>query len=272
MKIDIVPRIISTTGLLFILISISSAVEEKFVELARFQATEARQGIAVDENFIYVIGTREIGKYDKKTFKLLAHWEEKENGPIIHLDSGVTVDGKLYCAHSNYPGIPMTSSIEIWNPETLEHIDSFSFGIHWGSCTWIDYYDGYWWASFAHYDKWKIQTNKGTEWTTVIKFNEQWQFLQAWVFPEEIVQRFRPMSNSGGSWGADGLLYCTGHDLPELYVIKLPPAGSILELKKIMPIDNLGQGIAWDRNNPGIIYTIRKKDREVVIFKLMEKE
>ena len=23
------------------------------------------------------------------------------------------------------------------------------------------------------------------------------------------------MSNSGGSWGPDGLLYCTGHDHPE---------------------------------------------------------
>ena len=62
--------------------------------------------------------------------------------PIIHLDSGVIVDGKLYCAHSNYPGIPMTSSIEVWDPSTLEHIESHSFGIFRGSCTWVDQLQG----------------------------------------------------------------------------------------------------------------------------------
>ena len=251
-----------------LLVSFSPCEDLKFSEIMRFDAKEARQGIAVDDKHIYVIGTQEIGKYLKKDGTHIKSWVGEEDGPIIHLDSGVIIDGLLFCAHSNYPGIPMTSSIEIWNAETLEHIDSHSFGINWGSCTWVDYYDGYWWASFAQYEKWKHATGKGSEWTTVVKFNNEWQELGAWIFPENIVQRFRPMSNSGGSWGPDGLLYCTGHDHPELYGMKIPQIGSILEFIKTIPIDNTGQGIAWDRSNPGIIYTISKKDRQVRVFEL----
>ncbi len=248
----------------------SRAADHQFKEIARFHMVEARQGVAVDQDYIYVIGSRKIGKYEKTTGKPVAKWEESENGPIIHLDSGVIIDGKLYCAHSNYPGVPMTSSIEIWDAETLEHIGSHSFGIQWGSCTWIDYHDGYWWAAFAHYEKWKHVTGKGSEWTTVIKLDDQWRELEAWVFPEEVIQKFRPMSNSGGSWGPDGLLYCTGHDLPELYAFRIPQRGSSLELVDTIPINIFGQGIAWDRSEQGIIYGIRKKDKQVIISEFIE--
>lgn len=261
-------RVIIISITIFINLTVCLGEGEKFSELMRFDAKEARQGIAVDEQFIYVIGTSEIGKYDKEDGNFIKSWVGEENGPIIHLDSGVIIDNKLYCAHSNYPGIPMTSSIEIWDAETLEHIESHSFGINWGSCTWVDYYDGYWWASFAQYEKWKHETGKGSEWTILVKFDLDWQELGSWVFPEEVIQRFRPMSNSGGSWGPDGLIYCTGHDNPELYGMQIPKTGSILELIKTVPIDNTGQGIAWDRSKPGVIYAISKKDRQVRAFKL----
>ena len=38
----------------------------------------------------------------------------------------------------------------------------------------------------------------------------------------------------------------------------------MLILEDIVPIDLNGQGIAWDRTDPGIIYGIRKKDRVVI--------
>ena len=243
--------------------------QKKFVTIKKIEVKEARQGIAVDEKYIYVVGTQQIGKYDKKTRKLIKHWQGKEDGPIIHLDSGVIIDGKLYCAHSNYPGVPMTSSLEIWDADKLEHIDTHSFGIQWGSCTWIDRYDGCWWASFAHYEKWKHETGKGSKWTTLVKFDDQWKNLQAWVFPKKVIERFIPMSNSGGSWGPDGYLYCTGHDHSEVYVLQIPEQGSELELVETIPIEILGQGISWDRSDKGVLYGIRKKDREVVVSKLM---
>lgn len=246
------------------------SADSKFKEITRFDIPEARQGVAVDDIYFYAIGTREIGKYEKHTGKLAAKWKEKDNGPIIHLDSGVIIEGKLYCAHSNYPGVPMTSSVEIWNAETLQHIGSYSFGFFSGSCTWIDYNNGYWWGAFAHYDKLKLKTGKGSEWSTLVKFDNKWHPLESWAFPEELIKRFIPMSNSGGSWGPDGLLYCTGHDRAELYVLKLPKTGSILELIEMLLINSGGQGIAWDRFNPGVIYTILKKDRQVVVFQMTE--
>jgi len=260
-------RSIVILGVLILLIftSVSCCPSRQFQEVRRFVAPEAKQGIAVDAQYVYVVGTRQIGKYDKQTAKRTARWEGEEDGPIIHLDSGVVVDGKLYCAHSNYPRLPMTSSVEIWDTETLEHIGRYSFGVRYGSCTWVDRHDGYWWAVFAQYDRWKHETGKGTEWTTLVKFDDQWKELQTWVFPKEIVERMIPMSNSGGSCGPDGYLYCTGHDRSEVYVMKIPDKGSVLELVETVPLPILGQGIAWDRSCPGFIYGIRRKDSQVVV-------
>lgn len=254
--------------ILFLTVS-SFAQDRYFVTKNRFAAPEARQGIAVDENYIYVIGTQEIAKYDKVNYKLIKKWVGDKNGSIRHLDSGVIVDGKLYSAHSNYPMFPMTSSVEIWDAETLEHIGTHSFGIRWGSCTWVDYMNGFWYAGFAHYKKWKNITGTDTKWTTVVKFDKNWIETEAWVFPNDIVEKFGNMSNSGGSFGPDGLLYLTGHDAPEIYVMKFPEAGSELELVEILPIENTGQGIAWDRYDPNFIYSIKKKDRQVVISELI---
>ena len=40
-----------------------------------FKAAEARQGIAVDEKYVYVIDNRAIGKYEKNTGTFIAKWE-----------------------------------------------------------------------------------------------------------------------------------------------------------------------------------------------------
>ena len=244
----------------------------QFWTAGSFPAEEARQGVAVDRRFVYVVHSQRIGKYEKRTGKQVAFWEGDKIGPIQHLDSGVVVKGKLVCAHSNYPELPMRSSIEIWDAETLKHEDNHSFGIYHGSCTWIDRYNGYWWASFAHYDKWKTQTGKGTEWTSVVKFDDQWCERGSWTLPDTVIQLMRPMSNSGGSWGPDGLLYLTGHDRPEVYVVKIPEKGSVLKLVKIMSVPFTGQGIAWDRTDKNVLYGIKKKNREVVKTKLIEEE
>jgi len=246
--------------------------DRKFVEIKSFKAKEAKQGVAVDDNYFYAISNRQIGKYDKKTFEFIASWIGKEDGPIIHLNGGSVIDGKLYCAHSNYPKIPMVSSVEIWDVETLEHIGNHSFGIHWGSCTWVDRHDGYWWAGFAQYEKWKYKTGKGSEWTTVVKFDDSWRSLGGWVFPDTVIQRMRPMSNSGGSWGPDGFLYCTGHDHPEVYVFQIPDQGSVLDLIETVPLAVFGESISWDRFKKDIIYGIRKKKREVVISRFIKEK
>jgi hypothetical protein len=259
--------------LIFILLIVYSFVHAQtgsmhFKEIARFKAPEAKQGVAVDDSFFYVIDDRQIAKYQKDSGNFVKKWMDKEDGPFIHLDSGVIVEGQLICSHSNYSGVPMTSSVEIWDPKTMKHIATHSFGIRWGSCTWIDRHDGYWWAAFSHYNKLKEKNLTDNTYTTLVKFDDQWRMVEAWVYPKEIIERFDGMSNSGGSWGPDNRLYLTGHDRSELYVVSFPKAGSVLVLEEILPIGNRGQGIAWDRTDPGVIYTIRKKEREVVVFKM----
>lgn len=230
----------------------------------RFEALEAHQGVAVDAEYVYAVDSAAIGKYDKFTGKAVKRWKTSKRVPLHHLNSGFVLDGKLYCAHSNYPALPMTSSIEIWDVDTLEHSDSHSFGIRYGSCTWIDRHEGYWWVLFAQYGAQKGYPDKDASWTTLIKFDDTWQELEGFVFPASVLERFHPYSCSGGSWGSDNMLYCTGHDHPALYVMRLPEAGSELILEGVVHFGIDGQGIAFDRSGAGLLYGIIRDEKTVV--------
>lgn len=252
-------------------------------QLGEFAVREANQGVGVDERHFYAVDNYAIVKYDKKTGKLVKKWEGKKDGPILHLDSAMVMDGKLYAAHSNYPQWPMTSSVEIFDVETMEHLGTHSFGIQWGSLTWVDWHAGYWWMTFANYDVLlgPGKTPYGHKANTVmVKLTKDFMPVQSWTLPKAILDRFEQMSNSGGSWGPDGYLYLTGHDPAELYRMRLPKAGSVLELVDIIPMNIRGQGIAWDRSQPGVIYGIIRataKERadggshKVTVFRLIEK-
>jgi hypothetical protein len=229
-----------------------------------FRTTEARQGVAVDANYFYTINSRGIAKHDKENGSMVLSWKDT-TGKIIHLDGGVIIGDKLFCAHSNYPGIPMTSSIEIFSAKDLKHTGSHSFGIKYGSCTWADYHDNSWWVCFAHYDQFRNDLNKGSESTVLVRFDSAWNEKESWTFPPEIVSEIRPMSVSGGSWGPDNKLYVTGHDSAEVYIMKLPRSGTVLEYLQSARIDSHGQGIAWDRIENNRLYGITRKDNSVVV-------
>ncbi len=233
-----------------------------------FKTPEARQGVAVDDSYFYTVNSTGIAKYDKKTGSMLLSWKDT-TGKIIHLDGGVVIKEKLFCAHSNYPGIPMISSIEIFSAKDLEHTGSQSFRINYGSCTWADFYDNSWWICFAHYDQFKKDIGKGTESTVLVRFDSDWNEKESWTFPQKIISEIKPMSVSGGSWGADGRLYITGHDSAEVYILKLPRSGSVLEYLQSVKIESHGQGIAWDRSEKDKLYGIIRKDNSVVVSELV---
>lgn len=100
--------------------------------IGEFNIPEAYQGVDVDDRYFYAVHNRVIAKYEKSTGKFVGRWEGTRGGPIIHLDSAVVMDDKVFAAHSNYPEWPMTSSIEIWDAETLTHIGTHRFGINRG--------------------------------------------------------------------------------------------------------------------------------------------
>lgn len=239
-----------------------------------FDIPAAQQGVAVDEKYFYALNKRHITKHDKVTGRQVSEWPAPDvRNLLIHMDSLVALDGKLYAAHSNYPTSPMTSSVEVWDAQTMDHIGSYSFGIDRGSLTWLDRHDGFWWGGFANYDK--VQEGQRlpyglTDNTQVVKFDDQFEALESWTLPRKILDRMRPMSNSGGSWGPDGFLYLTGHDRGEIYVMSLPEMGSVLDWVATVKVPVLyGQGIAWDRSTPEPdLWGIRKDERKVVHVKM----
>ncbi len=236
-------------------------------EVHRFPAVEARQGIAVDQTHIYAIDNRAIGKYPKDGGPAVAQWEGPADGPIQHLNGGIIRDGRLYAAASNYPDLPMVSSIEVWEVETLTHVESISFGIHSGSATWVDFYNGSWWVAFANYENDAGVPGRGVEWSVVERFDTDWRRTGGWVFPTELVEAFRPYSNSGGFWRA-GELWLTGHDAAEIYVTRLPKAGSALEWIGTVEAPIAGQGIAVDPIFPRRVFAIDRARREVVVLEV----
>ncbi|MGI6075520.1 MAG: hypothetical protein ACOYD9_04050 [Pyramidobacter sp.] len=242
-----------------VLLSVQPAEATTFKKVMEFDINEANQAVCVDEENFYAIDNRVIAKYEKRTGRLIDKWEGPKDGQIKHLDSGMVMNGKIYCAHSNYPEWPMTSSVEVWDTATMKHVATHSFGIHWGSLTWLDWHDGSWWSAFANYEK-PYGPNKSPYGykarTTIVKFDKNWQWQEAWVLPQEILERLGDMSNSGGSWGADGYLYLSGHDNKEVYKCKIPQMGSVVELMEIIPLDIRGQGIAWDRSEAKNLYGI----------------
>lgn len=270
-------------ALLTLGLPMESSAAPALEQIGEFRVAEAYQGVGVDARHFYAVDNYAIGKYDKKTGKLLKKWQGDKKGPILHLDSAMLMGGKLYAAHSNYPQWPMTSSMEIFDAETMEHIGTHSFGIQWGSLTWTDWHDGHWWMTFANYDRLlgPGKTPYGHKANTVmVKFTKDFRPVQSWTLPKALLDRFEDMSNSGGSWGPDGYLYLTGHDPAELYRMRLPKAGSVLEVVDIIPMNIRGQGIAWDRSQPGVIYgIIRGTAKEladggghkVTVFRLLEK-
>jgi hypothetical protein len=241
-----------------------SGAESVLQQIGEFAVPEANQGVGVDAKHFYAVDNQAIGKYDKTTGKLVKKWQGDKKGPFLHLDSAMVMDGKIYAAHSNYPDWPMTSSLEIFDAETMEHMGTRSFGIQWGALNWVDWHDGHWWMTFANYDL-PIGPNKTPYGhkanTLMVKLTPDFRPAESWTFPKVLLDKFELMSNSGGSWGADGFLYLTGHDPAELYRARLPKAGSVLELVNTIPMNIRGQGIAWDRSQSGTIYGIIRAQR-----------
>lgn len=258
-------------SLLFFLISTSYfSFSQEAVEIRQYSVKEARQAVAVDKNNFYVINNSSIVKYKKSDGAIAGQWDGVKMG-IRHLNSGVVINGKLYCANSNFPTIPMASSVEIFDVKTLQHAGNHSFGIAtYGSLTWIDYHKGKWWAGFAQYGGKDASEGKDPSWTTVVRFNKDWQQEEAWVFPKEIVKAFGTRSNSGGAWGNDDLMYCTGHDAPELYIMKEPRTGYTLQHVGTLPVPIQGQGIAIDHSvkNRLIIYGIKRATNSISVVEI----
>lgn len=214
-------------------------------------APEAFQAAAADETFVYAIANRVVAKYDRASGERVA----VSTGEARHLNSGFFWNGKLYCAHSNYPQVPEISEIKVLDPKTMTLSTFKDFGSYGGSLTWAIRHDGHWWCNFARYGKENAET-------FLVKFDTDWQERQRWTFPPELIARLGRHSLSGGIWH-DGSLLVTGHDDPILFRLKLPGQGDVAIFQEEQPAPFTGQGIAADPVTGGLV-GINRLQRRIV--------
>jgi hypothetical protein len=238
--------------------------------LRQYPAPEARQGVAVDVRYVFAVSNSTIAKYDKRSGERVAIWEgDKAQFPHINSCTVITVEtAQLVCANSNFPGVPHWSSVELFNPVMMRHVRSVPLGPGRGSLTWVERRDDAWWAAFANYDGKGGEAPRDHRHTVLIRFDDEWRETRSYSFPASVLERFAPMSSSGGGFGPDGRLYVTGHDHPELYILELPEAGAVLKHVGTISVPIEGQAIDWDESAPGELYGITRQGRQIVRMRI----
>ncbi len=245
----------------------------KYEDIRRIPAPEARQGVCSDNDFLYIISNYTLGKYRKDPVERVATWSCPEGDPLTHLNAGIVYQGKLYCAHSNYPGVPNLSSVEIWDTANLKHVGTHSFGRADGSLTWVERRNNRWIVCFVHYGK-RGGEGHGPEWTRLVEYDDEWRETGGWAFPNNLMARLgvRGYACSGGAFGPGGYLFVTGHDNPELYVLEIPDAGPTLKWVATIPVTAQGQAFGWDPRDPNILYSLSKQGREVLVGRVSQQK
>ena len=214
----------------------------------------ANQAAAVDEQFIYAVDDAIIARYDRASGKELA----RSSGPAQHLNSGFLWQGKLYCAHSNFPKKPHQSDIRVLDPDTMKLTIFHAFEDPPGSLTWAVRRGDHWWCCFAHYGK-----DNGKSF--LVEYGDGWKEIGRWTFPPLLVADWGNYSLSGGIWQGEDLL-TTGHDKKVIYRLRVPKEGKVVEVLDVIPSPFPGQGIATDPKSGGLVGIDRAK-RQVLFAK-----
>jgi hypothetical protein len=251
------PLALYTFGLAILLVvvghdPVTSATEtvKDWVETRRLAAPEATQAASADERFVYAIANSVIAKYDRQTGKQIS----RSTGEATHLNTGYFLNGKMYCAHSNFPKKPEQSEIKVLDPETMILSTFKDFGASDGSLTWAIKEHGSWWCNFAFY-------GEDNPKTYLAKF-ESWREIMRWTYPPNVVKAFGKNSASCGIWLGQQLLV-TGHDEREIFVLEVPAEGSVLRHVATVPAPFTGQGFAIDQTSGGLIGIDRPK-RQII--------
>jgi len=239
------------------------AQEAQVTELKRYKAPNATQAVAVDSLHFYTISNSKIIKRKKSDGAVVDQWE----GPLKHLNSGIVFGDKLYCANTNYPELPMASSLEIFDTKSMKHAGNHSFGLYVGSFTWIDIWEDDYYIMFVHYENYAQEGDKGVAYTTLIQTDSLFRRKSAWTIPKKLVDHLKPTSVSGGTFLPDGNLLLSPHHFEEVYIFSLPQMGYELVWKETIPVPFQGQGIAVDPFDD-TIWGIHRKNKEVIQIKL----
>lgn len=230
-------------------------------------ANEARQGVASDGTHVFAIDNSRIVRYRLDDGGRLAEFDG-DPAQFPHLNSCTLIAPDLVCAASNYPAVPQTGSVEFFDPLTLAHRRSIPLPQNPGSLTAVLRRDGQWWAAFAQYDGKGGVAGKSHRDTVIAAVDDSFAITRSWSLPPSVLSRLAPHSISGLAWGADGKLYASGHDKPEIYVFDLPPQGSVLHHVATFATATFGQAIDFDPKDPALLWSIDRKRRTVVASRI----
>ena len=234
--------------------------KKDFHIVKHYDAYYATQGVAVDKHHFYAIEKNHITKFTIAGDSITT-WHEPNKDKIRHINSAFVKGHRLYCTHSNYPLVPMASSVEIFDTRTMQHVESISLGIDIGSCVWFTPGKGCWYAFFAHYSGNGKEPGKDVSWSQLVKYDKKWRRLQAWILPKQLIEELHPNSVAGGVL-VDDPFCCMGHDNEKCYLVKLPKYGMQLEWVGTINVPIPGQAIDIDKQ--GNIWGINRKNRQVI--------
>ncbi len=214
----------------------------------------ATQAAVADACYAYAISNTTVAQYDRATGRLVAIGTAAD---AKHLNSGYVHDGRIYCAHSNYPAEPPECEIRVFDPAagTLETFHRFADPP--GSLVWCVRREGNWWCCFASY-------REANDRTVLVEYADGGleRETRRFTFPAAVVADWDGMSASGGLWDADTLLI-SHHHFPVLYRLRLPEAGGELEFVEALRCPFPGQGIAADPATGGLVGIDRFRQRIV---------
>jgi hypothetical protein len=214
-------------------------------------SAHATQAAAADGRFVYAVSSTQVVQYDRATGKELA----RSTGKAEHLNSAFLWDGKLYCAHSNYPRKPHQSDLRVLDPAAMELTAFHTFDDPPGSLTWAVRRGGHWWCHFAHYGADNAKS-------VLVRYDDRWKEAGRWTYPAELVADWGTYSLSGGVWQGDDLL-ATGHDRKVIYRLRVPEGGKVVEVVEVIAAPFPGQGIATDPKTGGLVGIDRARGRVV---------
>ncbi len=236
----------------------------------RIAAPEADQGAALSKTHVYAVDNSVIARYDLKTGEKTGVYEDQER-LLRHMNSCLVVDEKLICANSNYSQLPMGSSVEIFDPESLDHLASHSLGLmDEGSLVWFDRIEGGWLVGFAHYDGERGTGFKDHTYASVVTMDDAWRRTGGWLFPDAVTARMAPHAASGGAIGPDGLLYVLGHDRPEMYVFAKPERGPVLHHLTTIAVEAEGQAFSFAADGSRRVAAVDRHDGALLLIDLPE--
>ena len=229
-----------------------------------YAAEEATQGVAAAPRHFFAIDNSTLGKYEIASGRLITRWAGGRTGPLRHMNSCFAEGPRLWCANSNYPQVPMGSSVEVFDTGSLRHVSTHSLGMRdEGSLTWFDRFQGGWIAGFSHYDKAGGLPFKDHRFSSVVTFDQRWRRTGGWLLPPSVLERMAPYAASGGAIGPDGWLYLLGHDRPEMYVVGRPRMGPELVHVATVAVEAEGQAFSWAKGGGRVIFTIDRQKRLV---------